>query len=339
MAGKKGASKGTGGYGRKRLQGRGPTPKAEERTGHPAARAAKRTAQGAPKGSAQGAARGTASAAGSRTGDRRPSAGRSSAPPRRPASAAADELIAGRNAVVEALRTSVPATTLYVATNMPRDDRVEEAKKLAVAAGLSLLETGRADLDRLTDGAPHQGVALLAKPFTYVHAEDLLALTQESVTPPLVVALDGVTDPHNLGAIARSAAAFGAHGLLVPERRAAGVTAAAWKASAGTLARLPVARVPNLTRAIQRFAGAGLMVAGLDGGGGAGPRRSGARERTARARRRSRGCGPVTPRRRDLRRVGTDPAGVRCRVPERFRGRRDRPRCDRSSTSRVVIGD
>jgi 23S rRNA (guanosine2251-2'-O)-methyltransferase len=89
----------------------------------------------------------------------------------------------------------------------------------------------------------------------------------EEPDPPLIVALDGVTDPHNLGAIARSAAAFGAHGLLLPERRAVGVTPSAWKASAGTLARLPVARVTNLVRTLKSYAEAGLMLAGLDGRG------------------------------------------------------------------------
>jgi len=130
-----------------------------------------------------------------------------------------------------------------------------------------MLEAGRAELDRLSGGAPHQGVVLQVRPFDYVQIDELLRRTLELAEPPLLVALDGVTDPHNLGAIARSAAAFGAHGLVLPERRAVGVTASAWKASAGTLARLPVARATNLVRALKDCAAEGLMLAGLDGRG------------------------------------------------------------------------
>ena len=161
----------------------------------------------------------------------------------------------------------MPATTLYVATGLDRDDRIDESKRLAGARGVAFLDVSRAELDRLCGGAPHQGIALAVRPFDYTGADDLLRRVLEEPGPPLLVALDGVTDPHNLGAIARSAAAFGAHGLILPERRAVGVTPAAWKASAGTLARLPVARVTNLVRTLKSYAEAGLMLAGLDGRG------------------------------------------------------------------------
>ncbi|HTW21269.1 MAG TPA: 23S rRNA (guanosine(2251)-2'-O)-methyltransferase RlmB [Mycobacteriales bacterium] len=243
MASKKGPSKGTGGHGRRRLEGRGPTPPARERTGHPAARRARAAAKRAD------AARATSAGPKAR---RRPGA---------------EDLVAGRNAVVEALRASVPATTLYVATGLARDDRVTESKKLAADRGVALLEVTRTDLDRLTAGAPHQGVALAVRPYDYADPDDLLRRVLEEPEPPLVVALDGVTDPHNLGAIARSAAAFGAQGILLPERRAVGVTPAAWRASAGTLAHVPVARVTNLVRTLKSYADAGLMLAGLDGRG------------------------------------------------------------------------
>ncbi|HET7530905.1 MAG TPA: 23S rRNA (guanosine(2251)-2'-O)-methyltransferase RlmB [Mycobacteriales bacterium] len=249
MARKKGPSKGTGGHGRRQLEGKGPTPKAEDRPGHPAyrrKRAAAKRAAGAP------------AASGTRAGRGRPA---------RPHGVAADEVVAGRNAVVEALRAAVPALALYVATGVTRDERVDEIRKRAGDLGLSMLEAGRSELDRLSGGAPHQGVVLQVRPFDYVHVADLLARALEQAEPPLLVALDGVTDPHNLGAIARSAAAFGAHGLVLPERRAVGVTAAAWKSSAGTLARLPVARAGNLVRALKECAAEGLMLAGLDGRG------------------------------------------------------------------------
>ncbi|MDQ1748480.1 MAG: rRNA (guanosine2251-2-O)-methyltransferase [Frankiaceae bacterium] len=247
MAGKKGPSKGTGGHGRRKLAGRGPTPKAEERPGHPAARRAK--------------------AAAKRTAAAQPATARPAGPRRSPRGPQPDEVVAGRNPVVEALRAGIPAVALYLAAALDRDQRVDEIRKLAGDAEIPVLEASRGELDRLAGGAVHQGVALAARPFDYLHPDDLLRRAQEASSAPLVVALDGVTDPHNLGAIARSAAAFGADGLVVPERRSVGVTAAAWKASAGTLARLPVAKAGNLVRTLASYAEAGLMVAGLDGRG------------------------------------------------------------------------
>jgi 23S rRNA (guanosine2251-2'-O)-methyltransferase len=169
--------------------------------------------------------------------------------------------------VLEALRAAVPATALYVAEGAERDERLTEARGLARQRGLPVHDVGKPELDRLAVGAHHQGIALAVAPYDYTHPEDLLRRILDGPATPLVVALDGVTDPHNLGAVARSAAAFGAQGLLLGERRSAGVTAAAWKASAGTLARLPVARATNLVRALREYAAAGLMVAGLDGEG------------------------------------------------------------------------
>ncbi|HVV76580.1 MAG TPA: 23S rRNA (guanosine(2251)-2'-O)-methyltransferase RlmB [Mycobacteriales bacterium] len=246
MVSRKGPSKGTGGHGRRKLEGRGPTPKAEDREKHPAARraraAAKRAAnerQPGPRGSGSTAGRGRA----------------------------AEDVVAGRNAVVEALRAAVPATTLHVAPGLDRDDRLIEAAKLAAGHEVSIVEASRQQLDRITGGAPHQGIALTVRPYEYAHPDDLLARVLETVEPALFVALDSVTDPHNLGAVVRSAGAFGAHGVLLPERRSVGVTPAAWKASAGALARVPVARATNLVRTLASYAQAGLMIAGLDGRG------------------------------------------------------------------------
>ena len=161
----------------------------------------------------------------------------------------------------------MPATALYVAERIDSDDRVRESLKLAGKAGVPLMEAPRAELDRLTSGAVHQGLVLQVPAYTYAHPDDLLAAAERQRQPALLVALDGVTDPRNLGAVVRSAAAFGAHGVLVPERRAAGMTASAWKASAGAAARVPVARATNLTRALQAYRSAGLIVIGLDGAG------------------------------------------------------------------------
>jgi 23S rRNA (guanosine2251-2'-O)-methyltransferase len=167
---------------------------------------------------------------------------------------------------VEALRAKIPATALYIAQGLEADERLTEAVRLAGNRGLTLLEVGRAELDRKTGGLLHQGIALQVPPFGYRELPDVLAAAAESTAAPLLVAADGVTDPRNLGAIIRSAVAFGAHGVIVPERRSAGVTAAAWRTSAGTAARIPVAQVTNLVRALKDCQRAGLLVVGLDAG-------------------------------------------------------------------------
>ena len=187
--------------------------------------------------------------------------------PRQKKSDEAPEYIGGRNSVVEALRSGVPANVLYIALRIENDDRIREAIKLAAQLGIPMLEVGREKLDRLTDGVPHQGIALQIPAYDYAHPNDLITIAQDAAEVPLIVALDGVTDPRNLGAIARSATAFGAHGLLVPSRRTASVTGGAWKTSAGTLATIRVARAGNLTAALKEYRDAGLFVIGLDGEG------------------------------------------------------------------------
>jgi 23S rRNA (guanosine2251-2'-O)-methyltransferase len=239
---KKGAVVGSGGQRRKALQGKGPTPKAEERTKHPAARRAKATAKRAE------AATPVRTAPGRR--------GR--------AAKEAPELLVGRNPVVEALRAEIPATALYVALGLDGDERITEAIELAGNRGLSVLEVSRHELDRMTGGVLHQGIGLQVPPYAYSQLDDVLDIALRARTPGLIVALDGVTDPRNLGAVVRSAAAFGAHGVLLPERRSASMTATAWRTSAGAAARLPIAKVTNLTRAIERCQKEGFVVAGLD---------------------------------------------------------------------------
>ncbi|MGQ0718219.1 MAG: 23S rRNA (guanosine(2251)-2'-O)-methyltransferase RlmB [Pseudonocardiales bacterium] len=257
---KKGAVAGSGGQKSKGLRGRGATPPAEQRTGHPAQRPS-RPVQGQPGQLAQ-----------RQPGQRQPAqrgvgAANPTARARRRTGTEPGETVLGRNPVLECLRAGVPATALHVAIGVDADDRVSESVRLAADAGLSILEVPRADLDRLAGGALHQGMALQVPPYEYAAAEDVLAAARDSGVPPLLVALDGVTDPRNLGAVVRSAAAFGAHGLLVPQRRSAGMTAVAWRTSAGTAARLPVARATNLVRTLKDCAASGLMVVGLEAGG------------------------------------------------------------------------
>ncbi len=253
-ASRKGPIVGTGGQRGKGLQGRGPTPKAEDREKHVAAkkrRAAERRDAALSKGG-----RTASSRSGSRPGGRPPSHGKSAK--------ASSEMVAGRNSVVEALRAEVPVTTMYVASRIDVDDRVREALKASQARAIPVLETPRGELDRLTDGAILQGLALQVPPYQYAHPSDLLAAADQAGQPALLVALDGITDPRNLGAVVRSAAAFGGHGVVVPERRAAGMTAGAWKTSAGAAARLPVAGATNLTRALEQLKAGGCFVVGLD---------------------------------------------------------------------------
>jgi len=249
-----GGGKGTGGKGKRRLAGKGPTPPASARKGHPAQRRANAATRDAARGTSSRAA------GGREPGHERPG-------PARSRYHAPDEIVVGRNPVVEALRAQVPANRLLLAAGLEHDPRVDEARSLAAASGVPVVDVSRGELDRLAGPAPHQGMGLALPAYEYLHPDDLLvqamATAAEQDTTVLLVALDGVTDPRNLGSVVRSAAAFGAHGVLVPERRAAGVTAGAWKASAGALARLPVARATNLVRSLQAYAKAGVMIAGL----------------------------------------------------------------------------
>jgi len=234
---KKGATVGSGGQRKRALEGRGPTPKAEDRPQH---KAYKKPAKAGASKSTRAPAR--RSVAAQRAKD-------------------VPEVVVGRNAVVEALRDGVPATQLRVADGLEADARVKEALRLAGVRGIPVMQVARIELDKLPAAAPHQGLALSVPPFKYSDVADFAKAKGDA----LIVALDGLTDPRNLGAVARSAAAFSAIGLVIPERRAVGVTASGWKASAGALARMKVARVTNLTRGLKSLQEDGWFVIGLAG--------------------------------------------------------------------------
>ena len=231
---KKGPTVGSGGVRRRGLEGRGATPPAHMRTGHPAAkRAAKQTRQ-----------------------------------VRKPGKPTDDtETVLGRNPVLECLRAGAPASALYVALGAEADERLTESVTMAADRGIPILEVPRHDLDRMSANGLHQGIALQVPPYAYAHPDDLLAGASRDVQPALLVALDNISDPRNLGAIVRSVAAFGGHGVLIPQRRSASVTAVAWRTSAGAAARVQVARATNLNRALKQWADSGLSVVGLDAGG------------------------------------------------------------------------
>lgn len=245
--GSSGNTAGSGGRVRRGLEGKGPTPRAEDRPYHKAYRKRGPNEPGKTSGPA---------GRGRRPDDRQ----REGARP-------ATDWVVGRNPVLEALQAGLPVRRAYIADGVERDDRLRDILKLAAESGLSLLQATRTELDRLTGGAVHQGVALQLPPFSYADPVDVLADALHADEPALVVALDHLTDPHNLGAIIRSAAAFGAHGVVIPERRSAQLTASAWKASAGAAARIPVARAVNLNRVLRQFAEAGFTIIGLAGEG------------------------------------------------------------------------
>ena len=251
---------GSGGQGRQALEGKGPTPKAEDRAWHPAGK--KKAAQ--ERYAATGGKRVAGQGSGQRPGAPRGASGAA----RRAKTGDESEIVTGRNSVVEALRARIPATTLYVAARVEMDDRVREAMKVATGRGIPILEVMRPELDRLAgEGGVHQGLALKVPPYEYAHPIELLDEVLARDETPLFVALDGITDPRNLGAILRSTGAFGGQGVIVPQRRSVGVNAAAWKTSAGAAARVPVAMAPNLTQTLKALKERGVFVLGLDGGG------------------------------------------------------------------------
>ncbi|MFN8228147.1 MAG: 23S rRNA (guanosine(2251)-2'-O)-methyltransferase RlmB [Mycobacterium sp.] len=231
---KKGPTVGSGGVRRRGLEGKGATPPAHERPHHPAGKRAAKAAR-----SAQGRQK--------KTDD--------------------TEIVLGRNPVVECLRAGVPATALYVALGTESDERLTESVTRAADSGIPILEVSRTDLDRMSSNGLHQGIGLQVPPYQYAHPTDLLREATSDAMPALLVALDNISDPRNLGAIVRSAAAFGGHGVLIPQRRSASVTAVAWRTSAGAAARLPVARATNLNRTLKDWGDAGLQIVGLDAGG------------------------------------------------------------------------
>lgn len=230
---KKGATKGSGGQRRKGLEGKGPTPKAEDRVYH-AKHKAKLERERRNSGRHQ---KETA------------------------------EMVVGRNPVIECLHAKVPATTLYIAAGTRNDKRLSEAVSMCNTRNIPIIEVQRHEMERMTGNGMHQGIGLQIPPYKYAAVEDLIANAAENPRPGMFVILDNITDPRNLGAVIRSVAAFGGDGVIIPERRSASVTAVAWRTSAGTAARLPVARATNITRTVKEFQKNGYQVVGLDAGG------------------------------------------------------------------------
>lgn len=175
------------------------------------------------------------------------------------------DYIEGKRAVIEALRTKVPLTTILLADNIQRDSLVNDILRKAKQQGVPVKDISRKRLDEMSARKSHQGVMAQTKPFDYASLEDIIAAAEAHAAShggsALVVVLDHITDAGNLGAIVRSAESVGACGIVIPNKRAAAVTAATYKSSAGAVSHIAIAQVPNLAQALEKLKGAGFWVA------------------------------------------------------------------------------
>ena len=178
----------------------------------------------------------------------------------------ADRVVCGKHAVIEALEAGSRIRRLHVAkeSHAARDPRLKE---LLSRSRVAVSESPRSVLDRLSQGTPHQGVIAVLEPFGYLELEDLLDRARKKDPRAVLVALDEITDPHNLGAILRSAEALGAQGALVPERRSSPITPVVEKAAAGATSHLPIAEVRNLSDALEVCKEREFWVIGADAAG------------------------------------------------------------------------
>ena len=177
------------------------------------------------------------------------------------ADAEADGLIEGRNAVTEALRAGIAIDKIYLAKG-ETDRTLGHIASTARAGGVVVVEADRRKLDAMSRTKAHQGVIALAAVREYASVEDILARAEERNEPPLLVICDEISDPHNLGAIIRTAECAGAHGVIIPKRRSAGLTAIVGKTSAGAVSYLPVARVANLVSTLRELKDKGIWIYG-----------------------------------------------------------------------------
>ena len=180
-----------------------------------------------------------------------------------------NELIEGRNAVIEALRAGRAIDKIFIARG-DVDKTLGHIASKAREKGIVVVESDRRKLDFMSQTKAHQGVIAVCAVRDYCSIEDILALAAERGEPPFVIVCDEISDPHNLGAIIRTAECVGAHGVIIPKRRSVGLTAVVGKASAGALEYLPVARVSNLVSTIRDLQKAGVWVFGTAADGDTG---------------------------------------------------------------------
>ena len=226
--------------------------------------------------------------------DRRPPLRRAQEP-----SEAAENMLEGRNAVQEALAAGRPIDKLYIAAG-ETDRALARLAAMAKEAGAAVVETDRRKLDQLSATGAHQGVVAMVAAHAYATVDEILENAKSRGEAPLIVLCDDLSDPHNLGAIIRTAECAGAHGVIIPKRRSVGLTAVVGKASAGALEYLPVARVSNLVSTIRDLQKAGVWVFGTAADGDTGALR-GRPQGPGRHRHRQRGRGHEPPRLRSVR--------------------------------------
>ncbi|MDR2530330.1 MAG: 23S rRNA (guanosine(2251)-2'-O)-methyltransferase RlmB [Oscillospiraceae bacterium] len=177
--------------------------------------------------------------------------------------------IEGRNAVLEAIRAGRTIDRVYVASGGDKDRSMGRIIALAKSAGAVISDVDRRKLDQMSETGAHQGVIAVASEYSYSTIAEILAIASERGEPPLLVICDEISDPHNLGAIMRSAEGSGAHGVVIPKRRSAGFSSAVVeKSSAGAISHIAVARVANISAAIRELKSAGVWVCGADSGSG-----------------------------------------------------------------------
>jgi len=178
-----------------------------------------------------------------------------------------DGLIEGRNAVLEALRAGVQIDKIFISKG-ETDSSLRHIASKAREAGAVVSEADRRKLDAMSVTHAHQGVIAVTSCAQYVAVDDILQIAKDKGQEPLIVLCDEISDPHNLGAIIRTCEAAGAHGVIIPKRRSAGLTAIVAKASSGAVYHTAVARVPNLNSEIAELKKAGVWVSGASAGGG-----------------------------------------------------------------------
>jgi 23S rRNA (guanosine2251-2'-O)-methyltransferase len=179
-----------------------------------------------------------------------------------------NDLIYGRHPVIAAMKSDRQLNRIWITAKLHYDPRFHSLLVEAKANGAIIDEVENLRLNQLTQGANHQGVVAQVAPYTYKELEDLIQQAKAQRTDPVIVVLDSITDPHNLGAIIRTAEAFGAQGLIIPQRRAVGITSAVMKVAAGALEHFAVARVVNLSRCLETLKKEGFWIYGTAAGQG-----------------------------------------------------------------------
>ena len=172
--------------------------------------------------------------------------------------------VEGRRSVIESLRSSRPIDRIMMAKRSQMGTQMVEIVKLAEKARIAVESVDRRILEQFSLTGHHQGVIALVSDTRYTEIDELLAIAAAAPEPALLIILDGIQDPHNFGAIARSVDTSGVHGLIIRERRAAGISPGAIRASAGALEHIPVVRATNLIRTIKQLKDAGLWIVGMD---------------------------------------------------------------------------